>query len=199
MLNLPRSTEVKRPLPKTGLYRQFAWPASQRERFDADISRLAFTNWISQQTLPAIAEGKDTKEIYVIEITLKSRNFDPKNIILLARSIPQRVVYILRYEDVAILAVYHSKLFTTNWQSLDAINLSLTGLNLDSVWENIVSTIGNFLVEQDKSLTEQIKVDEGRAKFERQIETLEKQMKTTKQPRRKRELFVELQKLKSLE
>ena len=199
MLNLPRSTEVKRPLPKTGLYRQFAWPASQRERFDADISRLAFTNWISQQTLPAIAEGKDTKEIYVIEITLKSRNFDPKNIILLARSIPQRVVYILRYEDVAIIAVYHAKLFTTNWQSLDAINLSLTGLNLDSVWENIVSTIGNFLVEQDKSLTEQIKVDEGRAKFERQIETLEKQMKTTKQPRRKRELFVELQKLKSLE
>lgn len=199
MLNLPRSTEVKRPLPKTGLYRQFAWPASQRECFDADISRLAFTNWISPQTLPAIAEGKDTKEIYVIEITLKSRNFDPKNIILLARSIPQRVVYILRYEDVAIIAVYHAKLFTTNWQSLDAINLSLTGLNLDSVWENIVSTIGNFLVEQDKSLTEQIKVDEGRAKFERQIETLEKQMKTTKQPRRKRELFVELQKLKSLE
>lgn len=198
MLNLPRSTEVKRPLPKTGLYRQFAWPASQRECFDADISRLAFTNWISPQTLPAIAEGKDTKEIYVIEITLKSRNFDPKNIILLARSIPQRVVYILRYEDEAILAVYHSKLFTTNWQSLDAINLSLTGLNLDSVWENIVSTIGNFLVEQDKSLTEQIKIDEERDKLLRQIEALERQMRTTRQPRRKRELYIKLQKLKQI-
>ncbi|MDE6234577.1 MAG: DUF4391 domain-containing protein [Muribaculaceae bacterium] len=196
MLNLPRSTEVKRPLPKTGLYRQFAWPASQRERFDAEISRLAFTNWISPQTLPAIAEGKDTKEIYVIEITLKSRNFDPKNIILLARSIPQRVVYILRYEEDAILAVYHSKLFTTNWQSLDAINLSLTGLNLDAVWENIVSTIGDFLVEQDKSLTEQIKIDEERDKLLCKIEVLERQMKATKQPRHKRELFVELQKLK---
>ena len=198
MLNLPRSTEVKRPLPKTGLYRQVAWPASQRECFDADISRLAFTNWISPQTLPAIAEGKDTKEIYVIEITLKSRNFDPKNIILLARSIPQRVVYILRYEDEAILAVYHSKLFTTNWQSLDAINLSLTGLNLDSVWENIVSTIGNFLVEQDKSLTEQIKIDEERDKLLRQIEALERQMRTTRQPRRKRELYIKLQKLKQI-
>ena len=198
MLHLPRSTEVKRPLPKTGLYRQFAWPASQRERFDADISRLAFTNWISPQTLPAIAEGKDTKEIYVIEITLKSRNFDPKNIILLARSIPQRVVYILRYEDEARLAVYHSKLFTTNWQSLDAINLSLTGLNLDAVWENIVSTIGNFLVEQDKSLTEQIKIDEERDRFLRQIESLERQMKTTRQPHRKRELYIKLQKLKQI-
>lgn len=198
MLHLPRSTDVKRPLPKTGLYRQFAWPASQRERFDADISRLAFTNWISPQTLPAIAEGKDTKEIYVIEITLKSRNFDPKNIILLARSIPQRVVYILRHEDEAILAVYHAKLFTTNWQSLDAINLSLTGLNLDAVWENIVSTIGDFLVEQDKSLIEQIKIDEERDKLLRQIEALERQMRTTRQPRRKRELYIKLQKLKQI-
>lgn len=198
MLNLPRSTEVKRPLPKTGLYRQFAWPASQRERFDADISRLAFTNWISPQTLPAIAEGKDTKEIYVIEITLKSRNFDPKNIILLARSIPQRVVYILRYEDEAILAVYHAKLFTTNWQSLENINLSLTGLNLDAVWENIVSTIGDFKVEQDKSLTEQIKIHEERDKLLRQIESLERQMRTTRQQRRKRELYIKLQKLKQI-
>ena len=47
------------------------------------------------------------------------------------------------------------------------------------------------------SLSEQIKVDEERAKLERQIAALERQMNSTKWPRRKRELFVELQKLKS--
>ena len=60
----------------------------------------------------------------------------------------------------------------------------------------MVSSIGNFSVDQDKSLTEQIKIDEERDKLMRQIEALERQMKATKQPRRKRELFVELQKLK---
>lgn len=45
-------------------------------------------------------------------------------------------------------------------------------------------------------LTEQIKVDEERTKLERQIAALERQMNASKQPRRKRELFVELQKLK---
>ena len=47
------------------------------------------------------------------------------------------------------------------------------------------------------SLQEQIKFIEERDKVARRIEILERQMKTAKQPRRKRELFVELQKLKS--
>ncbi|MDE7160853.1 MAG: DUF4391 domain-containing protein [Muribaculaceae bacterium] len=46
------------------------------------------------------------------------------------------------------------------------------------------------------SLSEQIKVDEEHDKRLGQIAALERQMKATKQPRRKRELFVELQKLK---
>ena len=197
MLGLPKSTEVKRPLPKSGLYKRLDWTPAQRENFDAEVSRLDFVNWISPQTLPAIAIGNDVKEIFIVEVSLKTRNFDPKTIALLAKQIPQRIVYLLRYEDEAILAVYHTKLFTSPWQALNTISLTFTGLNLDTVWENIVSTIGDFSIGQDKSLSEQIKIDEERDKLIRQIEALERQMKTTKQPRRKRELFIELQKLKS--
>lgn len=200
MLGLPPTTEVKRPLPKVQLYKRFDWTASQRERFDADISRLDFVNWISPRTLPPIAEGSEIKEIFVVEILLKKRDFDPKNITLLAKSIPQRIVFLLRYGDKIKIAVYHTKLFLTDWQnclSPNSSSLTIHGLNLDAVWENIVSSIGNISVEQDKSLSEQIKVDEERAKLERQIASLERQMKASKQPRRKRELFIELQRLKN--
>lgn len=197
MLGLPQSTEVKRPLPKAQLYKRFDWKPSQRECFDGDVSHLDFVNWIAPRTLPAIAEGIEVKEIFVIEVSLKSRDFDQKNIVMLAKSIPQRVIYLLRFEDEAMLAVYHAKLFTAPWQSLESASVELSGLNLDAVWQSVVSSIGQFLVEQDKSLAEQIRADEERAKIERQIATLERQMKATKQPRRKRELFVELQKLKS--
>lgn len=198
MLGLPQSTEVKRPLPKAQLYKRFDWKPSQRESFDADVSRLDFVNWISPRTLPAIAEGNEIKEIFVIEVLLKSRDFDQKSVVLLAKSIPQRVIYLLRYEDEAMLAVYHAKLFTAPWQSLDSATVELSGLNLDAVWQSIVSSIGQFSVEQDKSLTEQIKIDEEHEKRLRQISALERQMNATKQPRRKRELFLELQKQKSL-
>ena len=196
MLGLPPITEVKRPLPKAQLFKRFDWTASQRERFDAEVSRLDFVNWISPRTVPAIAAGNEVHEIFVVEVSLKSRDFDTKVIALLAKYIPQHIVYLLRYEDEAMLAAYHAKLFTAPWQAIDNISLPLSGLNLDAVWENIVSSIGEFSVEQNKSLIEQIKVDEERAKLERQIAALERQMNAAKQPRRKRELFVELQKLK---
>lgn len=198
MLNLPLSTEVKRPLPKAQLYKRFDWKPSQRESFDGDVSRLDFVNWIAPRTLPAIAEGVEVKEIFVIEVSLKSRDFDTKSIVLLAKSIPQRVIYLLRFENEAMLAVYHSKLFTAPWQSLDSATVALSGLNLDAVWQSLVSSIGQFSVEQENSLSEQIKADEERDKLLRQIAALERQMNATKQPRRKRELFLELQKLKGL-
>lgn len=196
MLGLPQSTEVKRPLPKSQLFKRFDWKPSQRESFDGQVSRLDFVNWIAPRTLPAIAEGAEVKEIFVIEVTLKTRDFDPKNIVLLAKSIPQRVIYLLHFEDEAMLAVYHSKLFISTWQPIENVTLPLNGLNLDAVWQNIVAYIGQFSVEQENSLTEQIKIDEERDKLLRQIAAIERQMNSTKQPRRKRELFIELQKLK---
>lgn len=196
MLGLPQSTEVKRPLPKAQLFKRFDWKPSQRDNFDGDVSRLDFVNWIAPRTLPAIAEGAEVKEIFVIEVSLKSRDFDIKNIVLLVKSIPQSVIYLLRYEDEAMLAVYHTRLFTAPWQSLDSATIELSGLNLDSVWQSIVSSIGQFSVEQENSLTEQIKVDEERDRLLRQIAALERQMNATKQPRRKRELFLELQQLR---
>lgn len=216
MLGLPQSTEVKRPLPKAQLYKRFDWKPSQRESFDGEVSHLDFVNWIAPRTLPAIAEGPEVKEIFVIEVSLKSRDFDTKSIVLLAKSIPQRVIYLLRFEDEAMLAVYYTRLFLTPWKHAEGISIQLKGLNLDMVWENIVRDIGNIPLvgtslcdvtnvntsqvqhAEGMSLQDQINADEQRAKIERQIATLERQMNATKQPRRKRELFLELQKLKKL-
>ncbi|MDE6553630.1 MAG: DUF4391 domain-containing protein [Muribaculaceae bacterium] len=195
MLNLPQSTEVKRPLPKAQLYKRFDWKPSQRECFDGNVSRLDFVNWIAPRTVPAIAAGDEVKEIFVVEISLKSHDFDTKAITLLAKHIPQRIVYLLRYEGEAMLAVYHTMLFSTPWRTVEDISLPLSGLNLDVVWENIVSSIGQFTIEENNSLSEQIRNDEERNKLIRQIEALKKQMNSTKQPRRKRELFSELAKL----
>lgn len=196
MLGLPQVTEVNRPLPKAGLYRRLDWKPSQREGFDRDVARLDFVNWVAPRTLPAIVEGLEVKEIYVVKVSLKRRDFDLKHIVLLGRSIPQRIVYVLCYKDEVMMAVYHTKLFASAWQLSETDTLPLNGLNLDAVWQNIVTFIGQFQVEHGHTLNEQIQVNEARAKLERQIAALEHQMNVTKQPRQKRELFVELQKLK---
>lgn len=200
MLGLPQSTEVRKSLPKAQLYKQFDWKPSQRESFDGSTSRLDFINWIAPRTLPAIAEGAEVKEIFVIEVSLKSRDINLKNIVLLAKSIPQRVIYILRYGDEIRLAVYHTKLFITDWQPInyEFSIFNSASLTLDAVWQNVVTGIGEFSVADGNSITEQVRIDEERAKLEKQIAALEKQMYTSKQPRRKRDLFEQISKLKTL-
>lgn len=198
MFGLPQSTEVKRPLPKAQLFKKFELKQSQRDAIDTDIARMDFVNLIALQSLPAIAEGTEVKAVFVVDVELKRPDFDTKTINLLARLIPQQIIFALRHGDKVKLAVYHTKLFVTDWHLISNISnlLSINGLNLDAVWENIVSSIGQFSVEEDKSLSEQIKIDEQRRKTLRQIAALEKQMAATKQPRRKREIFEQLQKLK---
>ena len=75
--------------------------------------------------------------------------------------------------------------------------LILQGLTLDSVWDNIVISIGDIQVEQGKSVAEQISADDQRAKILAQIAVLERKMANEKQPRRKREYFEQIKKLKA--
>ena len=196
MLSLPQSTEVNRPLPKAQIYKKFELKQAQRDAFDKDIARLEIVNHLAQQTIPAIAEGNEVKAIFVVEVELKHADYDPKNIILISKLIPQRMVFALRFGDIVKIGVYHTKLFTSEWQSLDTANLTLSGLNLDAVWQNIVSSIGEVKVAEGNTLTDQIKVNEERAKILRQIETLERQMRSTTQTRRQREIYSEIKKLK---
>lgn len=197
MYGLPKSTEVRKPLPKTNIYQKYQFSAAQRLLIDTNIARLDFVNAIISTTLPAVAEGTEVKGIFVVDVELKRTDFDSKAISLIAKAIPQRIIFALRYADKVRFAAYHTKFFLSDWQQVSDACLPLSGLNCDMVWSNLISSIGNFVVEQDNSLTEQIKIDEGKHKLQQQIANLERQMNATKQPRRKRELFIELQRLKT--
>lgn len=197
MLGLPQSTEVNRPLPKAQLYKKFELKQAQRDAFDTDVARMEIVNFIAPQTLPAVAVGSEVRAVFVVDVELKRRDYDTKNILLISKLIPHHMIFALRHDDMLQLAVYHTKLFTAPWQTSESVNLTLSGLSLDSVWDNIVATIGSLEVAKGNSLTEQIRVDDERNRVLRQIEALERQMRSTAQPRRQRELYAEIKKLKA--
>ena len=107
------------------------------------------------------------------------------------------MVLALQYETQTQFAIYHTKLISSAWQLTDDATLPLSGLNLDTVWENIVTYIGQIEVEEGNTLAEQIASNDQRAKVLAQIATLERKMANEKQPRRKREYFEQIKKLKS--
>ena len=200
MYGLPQSTEIKKQLPKKAIYAKFNMPTSQREHFDADIARIDIEVGVSKATVPALAEGEEIKEFYVLGIQLKRKEYDPKNILMLTKLLPHKMIFALHDEEEVQFAIYHTKLITSEWQLIthNSSLITLQGLNLDSVWDNIVKQIGHIEVQEGNTLTEQIKADEEHTKLIAQLKMLERKMVNEKQPRRKREYFEQIKKLKNL-
>ena len=196
MYGLPQRTEINKPLHKTKVFEKFDLTASQRYSFDADISRMFITHVVAESTIPTIKAGNEIADFYIIEVSLKRREYAPKNIELLAKFIPRKILFVLHFEEKAQFAIHHTKLICSEWQQRDTLNVPLAGLDLDAVWENIVATIGSITVQEGNTLTEQIAIDDERAKLIKQIELLEKKARSEKQPRKKLELFEKLKELK---
>ena len=90
-------------------------------------------------------------------------------------------------------------MFVSAWSGLcETMPLPLQGLDLDKVWANLVTHIGDFSLQGENTLKEQIQQNEAKAKLQKQIDVLEKKCRTERQPRKKAELFEELRKLKAL-
>lgn len=194
MLGLPKSTEITQHLPKTRIFAKFDLRSSQKDRFDEDISRMSIVNVISPRTIPALPVGEHVESIYVLEVLLKNQDYDSRNIQLLSKLIPQKMLFLLRFDDKVQLAIFHTKLLTGEWGPEPEIILA--GMDLDAVWEGIVKMVGTIEVEEGNTLEEQIHYDEERAKLLKRIEDLELKSRAEKQTRKRLEMFEELQDLK---
>lgn len=196
MFGLPASTEINQPLYKKTVFEKFNLKTVERERFDADISKMALVARISPATVPALKEGQEIKGFYVLQVTLKRKDYDTKNILLLQKLIPQNIIFALQFEGQTQLCVFHTCLQQSEWVPTSEVVVSLNGLSLDDAWNNIVATIGDLDTQANESIEEQIIHREHREKLLRQIEALEKQCRKEKQTRKKFELHQEIQKLK---
>ena len=198
MFGLPVATAINQPLTKKAVYEKFNLKASERERFDADISRLTLVARISTATVPALTEGNEIKGIYVLQVVLKRKKYDPKNILLLQKLIPQNIVFALQHDVQTQLCVFHTRLQQSAWMPTEETAIPLQGLNLDDVWNNLVASIGNLDASSEETIEQQIITREQKEKLLRQIEVLEKKCRLEKQTHKKYELHQDLIKLKSL-
>ena len=194
MLGLPKSTELSKQLPKTAIYRKFNMSNAEKEKFDADISRLAIVAEISPQTL-SITVGETVQSVFVVLVSLKKKDFSDNTIIKVTKLINQNMLLVLECEGESKLAIYHTKLIQSEWKPTDELQLSLTGLNLDEIWESIVVQVGGIYVEDGNTLEQQIVVNEQQEKLKKEIERLEKLARKETQPKKKFEL---VQKIKGL-
>lgn len=195
MLGLPKTTEMSKQLPKKAIYTKFQMNTAAKAKIDADISRITIVNEIAPNKVN-IPAGEDVKSFFVLLVSLKRKEYDEKTIATLSKLIPQNILFVLEYENESRLAIYHTKVMQTEWKPTENQRIELQGLNLDTVWENIIKSLELGVWNEELSLDENIALHEKQEKLKKQIAKLEKQARTERQPKKKFELHQKITKLK---
>jgi hypothetical protein len=195
VLGLPESTELKKQLPKTAIYQKFNMDTAAKDRFDADIRRIDIVGEVSPSAA-AIAPGEIVSSFFVLLVTLRKMVYNEKNILLITKLIPQNLLLVLEYEGKSRLAVFRTKLIQSDWRPTDEQMIQLRGIDLDAVWENIITEVGGIEIKDGRTLDGQIAADDERQKLQKEIEKLEKLARAEKQPKKKFELVQEINRIR---
>lgn len=189
MFDLPKASEIRKPLHKKLIYERYATELSgnKRDRFDADISRMIITNEISEASVN-IKATENIAAIFVIQIELKSREYDDKNIIMISKLFGQKLLIVLHYENTYQFAIYETRLLKSNWKNEEEISLKLNGFDLGSVWDNFVIQVSGINVQAGNTLAEQINVEAEKEKLRKQIDDLELKARKEVQSKKKFEM-----------
>ena len=190
---LPSSTEIRKPVHKKILYSKFPIELSgeKRKQFDDDIGRMIITNEISPVSVN-IKEGEQVKSIFVLQVELKNKAYNERNIVLISKLFGQHLLIVLKYADEVQFATYQTRLLHSEWMEADHACVKLSGLDLDAVWENLVTKVSGIVVTDEHSLDEQIVIEQEKAKLMKQIEELEKKARKETQAKKKFEMFQRL-------
>lgn len=190
MFGLPQSTELRKVVHKKLIFAKFPGELNgdRKKRFDNDISRIGIVNEISPSSIN-IREGEVVKSIFVVQVELKTKNYDERNVILISKLFGQKLLIILKYEEDYQLAVYQTKLLYSDWKSNSEIEVHLNGLDLDSIWFNMVVQVSGIIPKKGNSIDEQIIVELEKVKLIKLIDDIEKQARKETQSKKKFNMF----------
>ncbi len=189
MFDLPKSTEIRKPVHKKLIYQKFAdeLNAEKRDRFDADISKIVITNEISERSVNIKATER-ISSVFVVQIEMKTKEYNDRNIILVSGLFGQNLLLVLHYEDEYQLAIYETRLLKSAWMVEEDIHLKLSGLDMSILWENMVSQVSGIVAEDGNTLDEQISLEAEKERLLKQIADLEHMARKETQSKKKFEM-----------
>ncbi len=197
MFDLPKSTEIRKPIHKKLIYQKFPTELSgdKRSRFDDDISRIIITNEISENSVN-IRATDEISSIFVVQIELKNRDYNDRNIILVSKLFGQKLLLVLHYDEDYQLAIYETQLLKSDWKKESDISLRIEGLDLRTVWNSLVTSVSGISASEGNTLSEQIGIETEKERLRKKISELESKARKEIQSKKKYEMYQQIQEYK---
>lgn len=207
-LHYPESTIVGKPVPKQAFYMHLEVNAKIRQHFVDDVVRIDWLYKLAPSTLN-VEDGKQVHEIVVFSAQLKSQDCPDDVFLFIDKNMPRHVVFILEFEGrYKLLLNYKEWLdpkvgtfrivqsFASEWLNAEDVSLPLSGQSMDVLYESMVGSISGFGTSNSKQTKRIVELQSLIEKAQRDIEALQKKIRTEKQFNRQMELNTEARALK---
>ena len=199
MIDFPEATRIHRRIPKEAFYKRLSLTTALKEKFVSDVDRIFIENSLTMDNLHLTKES-GVKEILLLTVLLKKKEFDGKVIEAIARQNPHKLVFLLIYENERQLALYHGKLYRSPWMPESDTALSANGFTLEEIWNGFIEQIA--LYEERAEAADSLTIDQ-RLALQEKIVKLEKQIQKTEaaawketQPKKRFDIYSKVQKYK---
>ncbi|MGN1045261.1 MAG: DUF4391 domain-containing protein [Candidatus Methanomethylophilaceae archaeon] len=192
---LPPSTNVNRQISKDRIIEKAELSGKDRSLFESTVHRVFISNEISPKTVN-IPPGNDVKSIFVLKVELRENECDDRIISALFRAIDQKMILILESGIRCRPIVFRKIQIDKGWMFTDDISIVLSGLDLDDVWFDMISAIGDLGFRPGDDIDSLIDLHAKKKVLSAKIERLERSISSDSQPRRQREMYAELKSLK---
>ena len=211
MLNLPKTTEFNKRIPKQKFYENLTITTAFKNEMKDAIRVIYWRNKIASSTMN-LEKGREVTEIEVFEIQLNQPKLDENVLRQIDKEIPYHILFLLEYDnkyqawigykEAAVSGANAFKVsgyYHTEWLAEDRLRLKAEGLNIDAVYENFVRQIAGDKLQliQGESLEEAVIRSEKRMQLEKQIERLTVKRQREKQLNRQVEINAEIKKLRN--
>lgn len=195
MINLPTTTAVNRRIPKEAFYKHLPLTKVLKEKFVSDVERISVENSLTKENLNLTVDS-GIKEILLLTVVLKKQEFDARVLEAIARQNQHKLVFQLAYEGNRQLALYHGKLYRTEWMDAAKLELKPKGFSLDEIWDSFVEQIALYEERVDNigilSIDERLSLQEKILRLEKMIKKTEAAAWKEQQPKKQFEIYSRL-------
>ncbi|BEV03420.1 DUF4391 domain-containing protein [Chryseobacterium gambrini] len=206
MFNLPKSTVVKKVIPKNAF--DVYTNTKQKKAFADKIVRITWSNKLSQDTINLT--GKDVTEIQFFEIELKEKVNIKDLLVIIDKAIPYHIIFKVKFDneyylstsakhihptndDIAVIDYTFSSEWMNECEELFFIELKN---NLDWIYKNFCFQFVNS--NEAKNLQELIHQEKKLHQIKKEIEKIKSEISRCKQFNKKVELNISLKKLENI-
>lgn len=207
MFGLPEKTYFGKLVPKNKFYDKLTIDKKLERSFIDQIASIRWVHKLSADTLN-VEKGSIVEEVEVFLIKLKTSELDLNVLRQMDRQLHYHLIFILEFEEqYQIWTGYKEEstntafkvgnYYHTDWVTEDSFSLRIDGLNMDTIYENLVRQIagGELAKENNESLKETVERQAAREKLEKDIEKLRAKVRKEKQFNRQVELNKQLKSL----